>query len=94
MIEIARFRLRPGVAESEFVAADTRLQTEVAYQRPGLLRRTTARAEDGEWVVVTLWRAPADADAAVDEDDPVVRAWLALVDPGSLARARYRELDG
>jgi hypothetical protein len=45
VIEITRFRLRPGVSPAEFAAADARLQTEFAYQQPGLLRRTAALAD-------------------------------------------------
>jgi hypothetical protein len=63
VIEIMRFRLAPGRDEAEFIAADRRLQQEFAYQQPGLVRRTTARGADGDWVVIDLWRSAADADA-------------------------------
>ena len=62
MIEIFSFKLLPGADEAAFLAADKRLQAEFAYQQPGLMRRTTARATDGEWVVIDPWRSEADAD--------------------------------
>ena len=76
-----RFRLAPGGDEATFIAADRRLQQEFAYQQPGLLRRTTARGADG-WVVIDLWRSAADADACAArwDSDPVVAAFMALVD--------------
>jgi len=50
-----RFRLTPGVEESEFLLADRAVQEDFAYQQPGLLRRTTARADDDSWLVIDLW---------------------------------------
>lgn len=95
MIEVMRFRLRPGVDEGAFREADARLQSEFAYQQAGLLRRTTARSADGEWMVVDLWRSPADADACAArwDDDSSVQAFMALVDPASVESVRYLELD-
>lgn len=90
-----RFRLRPGVDEGDFREADARLQTDFAYRQPGLLRRTTARAGDGEWLVIDLWRTAADADACAArwDDHPTVRAFMGFVDPASVTTARYLEMD-
>ena len=49
VIETMTFRLRLGVDEAEFLGVDKRLQSEFAYQQPGLVRRTTARSDDGAW---------------------------------------------
>ena len=72
MIEITTFRLTSGCEGSGFEAADRTVQTQFAYQQPGLARRTTARAADGGWVVITVWRSVEDADAAGGQwaDDP------------------------
>ena len=90
-----RFRLRPGADEESFREADARLQTEFAYRQPGLARRTTARSENGEWIVIDLWRSAADAAAcgARWDGDPVVAGFMALVDPDSVRTDRYLELD-
>jgi len=95
VIEILRFRLAPGSDEAEFVAADRRLQQEFAYQQPGLLRRTTARGADGGWVVIDLWRSVADADACARrrDGDPMVGAFMALVDASSVISERFQPLD-
>jgi hypothetical protein len=91
-----RFRLGSGVSEVDFRAADARLQTEFAYQQPGLWRRTTARRDDGEWVVIDVWRSPADADAGAArwDSDPAVRDFLALLDRSSVQVSRFEELGG
>ena len=95
VIEIMRFRLAQGCDEAKFIAADRRLQQEFAYQQPGLLRRTTARGADGDWVVIDLWRSAADADACAArwDSDPVVAAFMALVDASSVTSERFQQLD-
>lgn len=90
-----RFRLAEGTSEAEFLAADKALQEEFAYQQPGLLRRTTARGEDGSWIVVDLW-ASADASRACSrrwDDDPHVRRFMAMLDPTSVEIDRYEPID-
>jgi Antibiotic biosynthesis monooxygenase len=93
VIEILRFRLPPDGDEAAFLAADRRVQDEFASQQPGLLSRTTARGEDGSWVVIDLWRSAADADAcdARWERDPVTQAFMALLDRSTVTVERYRE---
>jgi hypothetical protein len=94
VIEIMRFRLRPGGDEGAFLAADRRVQEDFAYQQPGLLRRTTARGADGSWIVIDLWRSAADADAcdARWERDPLAQAFMALIDRQSVTVERYQPL--
>ena len=55
-----------------FLALDRRVQTELVPNRPGFLRRTTARHGD-DWLVVTLWASEDDAAAfqRVTEDHPL-----------------------
>ena len=90
-----KFTLSPGSPVDEFLAADRALQVDFAYRQPGLLRRTTARAADGTWIVVDLWRAAADADACAArwDGDPVVARFMSYVDGPSVVTERYAELD-
>jgi hypothetical protein len=95
VIEIVRFKLAPGVDDADFLAADKRLQSEFAYQQPGLLRRTTAFGAEGEWVLIDLWRTWADADRcdAVWGQDEVSEHFQSLVDRSTMQVHRYNELD-
>jgi hypothetical protein len=97
MIEIMRFRLAPesdAASETAFLEADQTLQEEFAYRQPGLVRRTTARAEDGTWVVIDLWRSAEDADACARrwDDDPVAQRFMAFVDRSTLSTERFMQL--
>ena len=62
-IVVTTFELGAGVSSEVFADADGRYQQEVAYQQPGLLRRTTARAGDDEWCIVETWAVAVSAVA-------------------------------
>jgi len=95
VIEVATFRLAPGVDEDQFRHADQRAQTEFVYSRRGALRRTTARGSDGQWLVVTLWGSDHDAEAseAAAGDDAAMVRWETLVDPSSVTTSRFETLE-
>lgn len=86
LLETTTFRLADGVDESTFLAADEALQAELSPHR-GFVRRTTARGEAGEWLVLAMWWSAEVADAA----PPAVPA--DVVDPASVRRARFSTLD-
>ena len=95
MIETFTFRLTAGADEEAFLAVDKRLQSEFAYQQPGLVRRTTARGADGDWLVIDLWSSAehADACAARWETDALAQEFMGFVDPSTVQVTRYVELD-
>ena len=95
MLSIATFRLAAGTDAEAFVASDARYQCDVAYQQPGLLRRTTAHADDGGWLVVTLWSS-ADHEANACEAgraDAAALAHRTLIDRSTLQRGSFTTLD-
>ncbi len=95
IVEILRFELSPGADESDFLQTDKRVQSEFAYQQPGLLRRTTAKGEDGRWVVIDLWRSEAEADRCEQlwGKDPLTEQFERFMDPGSVNVERFETLD-
>jgi len=94
IVEITTFRLADGVTDESFLALDRRMQTELVPNRPGFLRRTTAR-HGAEWLVLTLWAT--DGDAAAFQRDveghPLQVAFEHAVEAGSLHMTRYTTLD-
>jgi hypothetical protein len=94
VIETLTFKLADDEDVNKFLEADRRVQWEAAAKCAGLLRRTTARGDNGEWIVVTLWRSTADAEAATAAaDQPATDAFFALVDSSSVRTSRYLSLD-
>ncbi len=61
-IEVRTFRLRAGADEAAFLAADKSEQTALMIRNRGMLRRTTARGDAGEWLVLTSWDSPDDVE--------------------------------
>jgi hypothetical protein len=95
LIETMTFRLAPATDQASFLDADRQVQTSFAYHQPGLLRRTTARGDDGGWIVVDVWRSGPDADACAQRwtREPTTVAFMALVDGTSVRTQRYTTLD-
>jgi hypothetical protein len=86
LVELTTFRLAEGVDEAAFLLADAELQAELSPQ-PGFVRRTTARGDDGAWLVLAMWWSAAHADGA---PAPVPAG---LVDAASVRRERSTTLD-
>src|SRR5437763_12534029 len=93
VVEMITFRLAPGVSEGDFLEADARMQAEFCYRQPGIVRRTTARGNGGDWITVVLWGSMAQADAADERSrrDPVASALAGLVE--GVETRRYTTLD-
>jgi len=88
LIENLTFRLASGVDEADFLEADRKVQTERVPNLVGFIRRTTARGENGEWLVVSLCSSANEADAA-----PPATEFMALIDATSVSLQRYHTLD-
>lgn len=95
LIELSTFRLVHGTPVDEFTAAETDLATEVLYLQPGFVRRTAATNPDGDWLALSVWRSPADADrAAVATASHGARhRFDTMVDRASLVVRRYSTLE-
>jgi hypothetical protein len=94
MIEIITFRLADGTDEAAFRTIDGRVQVELAYQQPGLLRRTLGR-RDETWLVLQIWATSeaADAASAAFASSSLRAELIAMVDPDSLAVDRFEGVD-
>ena len=93
VIETTTFRLADGVDDSTFLEFDERVRTGFLYHQPGFARATTARGDDGEWIVVVLWASDDAADAALDAgtNDGTMQRFTQLVT--AVERNRYSTFD-
>jgi hypothetical protein len=85
LIEIYVFQLRDGADEDAFLAADKEAQSELSPAR-GFVRRTTARGENGNWLVLTFWDG-SQPIATTDKLEP-------FIDPATARTARFNALPG
>lgn len=94
MIEVITFRLRAGADVCEFLLTDGRVQTEVAYQCPGLLRRTIARDGD-RWLVLQMWTSE---QACIEGEQTFVSSafgttFMTFVDSSTVSVDRFGSVD-
>ena len=90
VLEIETFTLHSGVETSAFRALDEQMQEWCYVNRAGLARRTTARNDDGTYVVITLFGDASQADATYyTSSDSVVSAWSAAITESSRSVAVY-----
>ena len=90
ILEVETFTLNPGVVAQEFRALDEKMQEWCYLNRTGLARRTTARNDDGSYVVITLFGEASHADATYYRStDAVVAQWSASIVESSRSVAVY-----
>ena len=74
-----------------FLAADALVQAEFSYQQPGIVRRTIASADDGKWLIQTIWD---NEDAAVAATEAFYASnlgndFVALIDVDTIDLQNY-----
>jgi hypothetical protein len=86
VLQIVRFRAKPGVTDEDMLAINDQFQREVAPTLPGLERREATRTEDGDWVLVLRY---ADMDhatgGAARDTSPVALEFMSKIDMNSMS---------
>jgi heme-degrading monooxygenase HmoA len=91
VIEIVTLRLRSNATDTQFLAANQRVETEHVMRQPGFLSRETARGDNGEWLVVVHWTSSSAADASMASfaSAPATSDFMAVIDGSSMSMKRY-----
>jgi hypothetical protein len=90
VLEVETFTLTSGTDSVAFRNLDEQMQEWCYVNRPGLARRTTARNDDGTYVVITLFGDASQADATYFMNtNQVVSAWSAAITESSRSVAVY-----
>ena len=90
VLEVETFTLVAGIDALAFRALDEQIQEWCYVNRPGLARRTTARGDNGSYVVITLFGEAAQAISTYYKNtDAVVTAWSAAITESSRNVAVY-----
>jgi hypothetical protein len=81
VIELAPFRLKPGVTDEALARASEDLQRDFLASQPGFLRRELLRGRDGEWMDLVHWTDDASASAVMGAiaGSPVCHRYFALM---------------
>jgi len=65
VFEIVKYKALASVTDEEILDVSTKLQELVTSQK-GLVSRTLAKSEDGEWIDVVIWESLEDAMKAAE----------------------------
>ena len=84
VLEVETFSLVAGTDQQAFRALDEDMQEWCYLNRPGLARRTTAKQDDGRYIVITLFAEASHSDASYyTREDSVVANWYAVIERDS-----------
>jgi hypothetical protein len=90
VLEIHTFALQQGMSAAEFRALDERMQEWCYLNRPGIARRTTAKDDNGSYVVVTLFESADQATQSfLSSTDALVKEWTSCMQSGTSTAAVY-----
>lgn len=94
IVVVTRFRLAEGTTEEAFLAADEAAHKEFANFQPGIVRRTTAKGEDGWWLIELIWwsREAQEAADVAAAAAPQTQALRACVDTRTAERHVYETI--
>ncbi len=92
IIEVATFKLKPGVTPEAFRPFDQAVETQHIAKQPGFISRESAASDDGEWLVIVHWRSVADAEASMQSfsSAPAAAEFMAHLQPETMQMKTYR----
>lgn len=96
VVEVATFKLKPGVSDAQLLAVETRIREGRITQMPGYLSRELAKdTERNEWLVLLRFqeRHQLDAWMAALKDVPEMRELGALLDASSMTMRFFTHRD-
>ena len=84
VLEVETFEVNPDITRDDFLVLDAQMQEWCYLNRSGLARRTTARNDDGTYIVITLFDDASRIDSTYNtRGDNVVRTWCAAIKESS-----------
>lgn len=90
-IEVTTFRLMDPEDTERFIIADAAMQEWSYFHVPGIQRRTVARSEDGNWIVIVLFDSIERCDKVTNavEQGEIPTTWHGFIDASSIVRQSY-----
>ena len=90
LVEFARFKLRPGISDQDFLAAERRIRRGQIQHQAGYQGREIGRGDNGEWYVIIRWDSKSNAEAWTPKfmQDPDGQAFAGLPDFSTLRQER------
>jgi len=87
-IEIATFKLKPGVPDETLLALESRIRIGAIAGQPGYLGRELGKdSDEGDWLMILRFdtRANMDAWTSAVKDVPEMREMGVMIEPGTMS---------
>lgn len=91
VIEVATFKLQPGVTPDDFRPFDQAVEDGHVGRQPGFISRESAANGDDEWLVIVHWRSLKDADASMASfmTADATADFMSRLQPETMTMTRY-----
>lgn len=91
VIEIATFKLLPGVIIEDFAKLDKAVETQHVSKQPGFISRQSGYTKDGQWMAIVHWLTEdyAKASMASFSDAPATAPFMSKVDADTMKMTWY-----
>ena len=91
VIEVATFKLKPGVDATQFAAIDGRVEDTYIAKQPGFISRESGLTDDNYWRVIVHWQSFDDADASMANfmSAPATAAFMQNADTSTMVMRRF-----
>jgi len=91
VIEVVTLTIKDGISVEHFSALDKAVEREHVARQPGFISRESAPGENATWLVIVHWASVADADASMASfaSAPSTAAFMAAIQPDTMAMTRY-----
>ena len=92
VLEVVLFHVKPGVTDTQVLAASAKTQEWLA-QVDGYLARELSKDDEGQWVDIVHWRTLTAAQAAAEQmmRQPCAADFMAVIDPGSITMLHVKQ---
>jgi len=85
-IEIAKFRLKEGFTDEQFIKAEENVRNGIAPTTQGYKGRELYKDNNNEWVIILRYQTKADMEAwfIALKQDPAMKTYGSMIDFSSM----------
>src|SRR3989338_92445 len=91
IVETAKFKLKKGVTDSQFLAASQKAFDGFLSKSKGFVSRELVKSEDGTWMDIVHFETEKDAQEVFDNfsKNPSAKDFEAAIDPATASMGRF-----
>lgn len=93
VVEVATFKLQPGITEAEFRQLDQQVEDSHVSQQRGFIKRQSGMTADNQWQVIVHWDSidSAETSMASFASASAAKAFMQAADTSTMTMRRYNQ---